>query len=104
MVYAGHFNVRIMNSPVIIVLCVLTVILVGLLVWALRLSQQLKLVELSSREKLLAKEAELGNVIQSLHNSENQSAALRIDLQSLREHKAKPVSYTHLTLPTIYSV
>ena len=89
MVYAGHFNVRIMNSPVIIVLCVLTVILVGLLVWALRLSQQLKLVELSSREKLLAKEAELGNVIQSLHNSENQSAALRIDLQSLREHKAK---------------
>ena len=89
MVYAGHFNVRIMNFPVIIVLCVLTVILVGLLVWALRLSQQLKLVELSSREKLLAKEAELGNVIQSLHNSENQSAALRIDLQSLREHKAK---------------
>jgi DNA recombination protein RmuC len=88
-VYAGHFNVRIMNFPVIIVLCVLTVILVGLLVWALRLSQQLKLVELSSREKLLAKEAELGNVIQSLHNSENQSAALRIDLQSLREHKAK---------------
>ena len=78
-----------MNSPVIIVLCVLTVILVGLLVWALRQSQQLKLVELSSREKLLAKEAELGNVIQSLHNSENQSAALRIDLQSLREHKAK---------------
>jgi DNA recombination protein RmuC len=78
-----------MNFPVIIVLCVLTVILVGLLVWALRLSQQLKLVELSSREKLLAKEAELGNVIQSLHNSENQSAALRIDLQSLREHKAK---------------
>ena len=89
MVYAGHFNVRIMNSPVIIVLCVLTVILVGLLVWALRQSQQLKLVELSSREKLLAKEAELGSVIQSLHNSENQSAALRIDLQSLREHKAK---------------
>jgi DNA recombination protein RmuC len=88
-VYAGHFNVRIMNSPVIIVLCVLTVILVGLLVWALRQSQQLKLVELSSREKLLAKEAELGSVIQSLHNSENQSAALRIDLQSLREHKAK---------------
>jgi len=78
-----------MNSPVIIVLCVLTVILVGLLVWALRQSQQLKLVELSSREKLLAKEAELGNVIQSLHNSENQSAALRIDLQSLREQKAK---------------
>ncbi len=78
-----------MNSPVIIVLCVLTVILVGLLVWALRQSQQLKLVELSSREKLLAKEAELGSVIQSLHNSENQSAALRIDLQSLREHKAK---------------
>ena len=89
MVYAGHFNVRIMNFPVIIVLCVLTVILVGLLVWALRQSQQLKLVELSSREKLLAKEAELGSVIQSLHNSENQSAALRIDLQSLREHKAK---------------
>ena len=78
-----------MNFPVIIVLCVLTVILVGLLVWALRQSQQLKLVELSSREKLLAKEAELGSVIQSLHNSENQSAALRIDLQSLREHKAK---------------
>ena len=78
-----------MNSPIIIALCVLTVVLIGLFVWALRQSQQLKLAELSSREKLLAREAELGNAIQSLHNSENQSAALRIDLQSLREHKAK---------------
>ena len=78
-----------MNSPIIIALCVLTVVLIGLLVWALRQSQQLKLAELSSREKLLAREAELGNAIQSLHNSENQKAALNIELQSLREHKAK---------------
>jgi DNA recombination protein RmuC len=78
-----------MNSPIIIALCVLTVVLIGLLVWALRQSQQLKLAELSSREKLLAREAELSNAIQSLHNSENQKAALNIELQSLREHKAK---------------
>lgn len=78
-----------MNLPSIIALFVLTAVLIGLLVWALRKSQQLKLVELSSREKLLAREAELCNAIQSLHNLEKQSAALSVELQSLREHKAK---------------
>jgi len=78
-----------MNSPVIIALCVLTVILIGFLVWALLQSQQLKLAELSSREKLLAREAELGNAKESLHDSENQNTSLRVDLQLLREHKAK---------------
>ena len=78
-----------MNSPTVIALFVLITVLIGLLVWALRQSQQLKLVELSFREKLLAREAELGNAIQSLHNLENQRAAHSIELQSLREHKAK---------------
>ena len=78
-----------MNSPIIITLSVLAFVLTGLLVGALRQSQLLKLAGLSSREKLLAREAELGNVIQSLHNLENQSAALNIELQSLREQKAK---------------
>ena len=78
-----------MNSPTIIAFFVLTAVLIGLLVWALRQSQQLKLVELSSREKLLAREVELGNAIQSLHDLEKQSAALSVELQSLREHKAK---------------
>lgn len=78
-----------MNSPTIIAFIVLTAVLIGLLVWALRQSQQLKLVELSSREKLLAREVELGNAIQSLHDLEKQSAALSVELQSLREHKAK---------------
>lgn len=78
-----------MNSPTIIAFIVLTAVLIGLLVWALRQSQQLKLVELSSREKLLAREVELGNAIQSLHDLEKQSAALCVELQSLREHKAK---------------
>ena len=78
-----------MNSPTIIAFLVLTAVLIGLLVWALRPSQQLKLVELSSREKLLAREVELGNAIQSLHDLEKQSAALSVELQSLREHKAK---------------
>lgn len=78
-----------MNSPVIIALTILTVILIGALVWVLRQSQQLKLTELSSREKLLAREAELGNAIQSLHNSDKQNSVLSTELQSLREHKAK---------------
>ena len=78
-----------MNSPVIIVLSILAAILIGLLVWLLRQSQQLKLDELSSREKLLAREAELGNAKDSVHESENQNASLRVELQSLREHKAK---------------
>ena len=78
-----------MNSPTIIAFFVLTPVLIGLLVWALRQSQQLKLVELSFREKLLAREVELGNAIQSLHDLEKQSAALSVELQSLREHKAK---------------
>jgi DNA recombination protein RmuC len=78
-----------MNSPAVIALIVLAVILIGILVWALLQSQQLKLTNLSSREKLLAREAELGNAIQSLHNSENQNESLRQELQSLREHKAR---------------
>lgn len=78
-----------MNSPAVIALTVLIVILIGILVWMLRQSQQLKLAELSSREKLLAREAELGNAIQSLHNSDKQNATLSAELQSLREHKAK---------------
>ncbi|PCI74194.1 MAG: DNA recombination protein RmuC [SAR86 cluster bacterium] len=78
-----------MNSPVVIALTLLAVTLIGILVWALRQSQQLKLAELSSREKLLAREAELGNAVQSLHNSDNQNASLRQELQSLREHKTR---------------
>ena len=78
-----------MNSPITITLSVLAFVLTGLLVGVLRQSQLLKLARLLSREKLLAREAELGNVIQSLHNLENQSAALNIELQSLREQKAK---------------
>jgi len=78
-----------MNSPITITLSVLAFVLTGLLVGALRQSQLLKLARLLSREKLLAREAELGNVIQSLHNLENQSAALNIELQSLREQKTK---------------
>ncbi|MBL4727765.1 MAG: hypothetical protein JKY40_00065, partial [Gammaproteobacteria bacterium] len=78
-----------MNSPVVIALIVIVVILTGILVWVLRQSQQLKLAELSSREKLLAREAELGNAIQSLHDSDHQNTSLSTDLQALREHKVK---------------
>lgn len=78
-----------MNSPAVIALTVLAVTLIGILIWALRQSQQLKLAELSSREKLLARESELGNAIQSLHKSENANEALRSELQVLRENKAK---------------
>ncbi|MBL4582206.1 MAG: DNA recombination protein RmuC [Gammaproteobacteria bacterium] len=78
-----------MNSPVVIGLIIIVVILTGILVWVLRQSQQLKLAELSSREKLLAREAELGNAIQSLHDSDHQNTSLSTDLQALREHKVK---------------
>ena len=78
-----------MSSPIVIALTVLAITLIGVLVWVLRQSQQLRLAELSSREKLLAREAELGNAIQSLHNSDNQNASLNIELQSLRELKTR---------------
>jgi DNA recombination protein RmuC len=78
-----------MNSPVVIALAVLAVTLIVILVWTLRQSQQLKLAELSLREKMLAKENELSGAIQSWHNSDNQNASLRQELQTLRETKAK---------------
>ena len=78
-----------MNSPVVIALAVLAVTLIVILVWALRQSQRLKLAELSLREKMLAKENELSGAIQSWHNSDNQNASLRQELQTLRETKAK---------------
>ncbi|GJM13826.1 MAG: DNA recombination protein RmuC [Pseudohongiella sp.] len=78
-----------MNSPIVIALSVLLVVSVVVLVWLLRQSQQLKLSELSSREKLTARESELANAIQSLHESDNQNSSLSQELQTLRELKAK---------------
>ncbi len=78
-----------MNSPVVIVLTVLTITLVAILIWVLRQSQQLKLAELSSREKLLAREDELGSAVQSLHKADHEKEALASEVQSLREQKAK---------------
>ena len=78
-----------MNFPAFIILIVLVAMLIGILAWLLRRSQQLKLEELSSREKLLATEGELTRAIESLHNSENQNASFRQELQTLRESKAR---------------
>ena len=78
-----------MNFPAFIILIVLVAVLIGILAWLLRRSQQLKLEELSSREKLLAIEGELTRAIESLHNSDNQNASFRQELQTLRESKAR---------------
>ena len=78
-----------MNFPAFIILIVLVAMLIGILAWLLRRSQQLKLEELSSREKLLAREGELVRAIESLHNSDNQNASFRQELQTLRETKAR---------------
>jgi len=78
-----------MNFPAFIILIVLVAMLIGILVWLLRQSQQLKLQELSSREKLLAREDELGRAIESLHNSDNQNSSFRQELQTLRESKVR---------------
>ena len=88
-VCAVHFIAKIMNFPAFIILIVLVAMLIGILAWLLRRSQQLKLEELSSREKLLAIEGELARAIESLHNSENQNASFRQELQTLRESKAR---------------
>ena len=88
-VCAVHFIAKIMNFPAFIILIVLVAMLIGILAWLLRRSQQLKLEELSSREKLLAIEGELTRAIESLHNSENQNASFRQELQTLRESKAR---------------
>lgn len=78
-----------MNSPIVIALIVLALLLIGVIIWMLRHSQQLKLAELSSREKLLARESELGSAIQSQHLAEKQNTSLANELQSLREQKAR---------------
>jgi DNA recombination protein RmuC len=78
-----------MDSPIVIALLVVSILLIGLLVWVLRQSQALKLSELSSREKLLAREDELGNMVQSLHKAEKEKDALNIEVQSLREQKTR---------------
>jgi DNA recombination protein RmuC len=78
-----------MNSLVVIALAALAVTLIVILVWTLRQSQQLKLAELSLREKMLARENELSSAIQSWNNSDNQNASLRQELQTLRETKAR---------------
>jgi hypothetical protein len=73
-----------MNSSVVIALAALAVTLIVILVWTLRQSQQLKLAELSLREKMLARENELSSAIQSWNNSDNQNASLRQDCEKLK--------------------
>lgn len=78
-----------MSFSITIPLIVLAITLIGLLLWVLRQSQQLKLAELSSRERLQSSEAKLAEAMQSVQESENQLVSLNDELQSLREQKAR---------------
>ncbi len=82
-------NASAMNSLIIIAAIVLTAAAIAFLVFLLRQSQQLKLAELSAQEKLLAREAELTNTLQSLDRSQSEIKTLASELQSIREQKAK---------------
>ena len=78
-----------MNTLLIIAAVVLVAIAVVSCIWLLRKVQQLKFVEISLREKLLAREAELSNAKGSLVNAQGEAESLVEKLQALQEHKTK---------------
>ncbi len=78
-----------MDPLVITAVAIPTVALIAVLIWSFRQSQRLRLAELSAQEKLIAREGELGQAVQSLHRAEAQSQSLAQEVQSLREQKAK---------------
>lgn len=78
-----------MDSLVLSVIIAVVLGLIALLIWSFRQSQQLKLSELSAREKLLAREAELQSLQQSIQKTNAEMQSLSSELQSLREQKTK---------------
>lgn len=78
-----------MNSLLIIVVVIVIIVVVISLVWLLRQSQLLKLSELSVREKLIAREAELANSVASVSKISEENESLSNDLHSLREEKVR---------------
>ena len=78
-----------MDPLLIAAVAIPTVALIAVLIWAFRQSQHLRLAELSAQEKLLARESELGQAVQSLHRADAENQSLASEVQSLREQKAK---------------
>lgn len=78
-----------MDSLPITLLLLAVLGLIALLIWSLRQAQQLKLSELSAREKLIAREAEIASLQQALQKSDGETQSLQSELRSLREQKAK---------------
>ncbi|MEX0963349.1 MAG: DNA recombination protein RmuC [Pseudohongiellaceae bacterium] len=78
-----------MNSLLIAAFVSIAVVLVGLFAWLFRQSQLLKLAELSAREKLLARDAQLTTTQQTVEKLVSENQSLNAELQRLREQKAK---------------
>ncbi len=78
-----------MNTTVLIFAGILLLIAVVFVFILLRQSQQLRLGELSSRERLSAKESELDNLSQALERIQLENQLLNEEVQSRREVNAK---------------
>ncbi len=85
-----------MNSLASIAVVILLGSAIACIAWLFRQSQQLKFSELSSKEKLLAREAELSDMAGSLGRSQKENETLSQELQSLREQKAVLVTSLEL--------
>lgn len=78
-----------MNSTELILVGVPLLIAVVLVFILLRQSQQLKLSELSSRERLSAKQEELSKLLETLAKTQADNESLNSEVQSHREENAK---------------
>lgn len=78
-----------MNSTELILAGIPLLIALVLVFILLRQSQQLKLSELSSRERLSAKQAELGKLAETLEKTQADNESLNSEIQSHREEKAR---------------
>lgn len=78
-----------MNSTELILAGIPLLIALVLVFILLRQSQQLKLSELSSRERLSAKQAELSKLAETLEKTQSDNESLNNEIQSHREEKAR---------------
>ncbi|NQV70015.1 MAG: DNA recombination protein RmuC [Pseudohongiella sp.] len=77
-----------MNSTELIMTGIPLLIAVVVVFIVLRQSQQLKLSELTSRERLSAKQAELSALLETLQKTQADNESLRSEVQTHREEKA----------------
>ncbi|HJN96594.1 MAG TPA: hypothetical protein QGF41_12940, partial [Gammaproteobacteria bacterium] len=74
-----------MNTLVVSFLGILLLAAVAAVLQLMRQTQQARLEEVTARERLAAKQAEMDRLLESMHKAESDNESLKNDIQNYRE-------------------